>query len=109
EDSMLPEHRAEQLAAVSGARGKRYFKRQQVFATGEAAVLFLTEIVHRDPKGWWREVDDLFDLLQRFGPEPMNRALRAAVDTGRFDVDLVAQLLPARPHPHHLVQGIRHE
>jgi transposase len=110
EDSMLPQHRAEQLAAVSGARGKRYFKRQQVFATGEAAVLFLTEIVHRDPKGWWREVDDLFDLLQRFGPEPMNRALRAAVDTGRFDVDLVAQLLAARAQPSlQLVQGTRHE
>ena len=38
--SRLPEHRAALLAAISGKRGKRYLKRQHLFETGEAAVLF---------------------------------------------------------------------
>ena len=49
--SRLPEHRAAHLAAISGKRGKRYLKRQHLFETGEAAVMFLTELVHRRPAG----------------------------------------------------------
>lgn len=100
QQSTLPEHRAAQLAAVSGKRGKRYLKRQHLFDTGEAAVQVLTELVHRNPRGWIRDVDLLHDLLQRHGPEAMNRAFRAAVDVGRFDVRYVAQCLhAAAPEP----------
>ena len=91
--STLPEHRSSQLAAVAGKRGKRYLKRQHLFDTGEAAARFLTEIVHRNPKHWIQEVDDLHELLQRHGPDAMNRAFRAAVDVGRFDVRYVARCL----------------
>ena len=55
--SRLPEHRAEHLAAISGTRGKRYLKRQHLFETGEAAVLFITELVHRRAAAWVRDVD----------------------------------------------------
>jgi transposase len=99
--STLPEHRASQLAALSGKRGKRYLKRQHLFDIGEAAERFLTELVHRDPHGWSPDVDRLHDLLQRYGAEAMHRALRAAADIGRFDVDYVARCLgasrPAQP------------
>ena len=91
--STLPEHRAVQLAALSGQRGRRYLKRQHLFDTGEAAVQFLGELVHHDPHGWIRDVDLLHDLLQRHGADRMNRAFRAAVDVGRFDVGYVAQCL----------------
>ena len=100
QQSTLPEHRSAQLAAVSGKRGKRYLKRQHLFDTGEAAVQVLTELVHRNPRGWIRDVDLLHDLLQRHGPDSMNRAFRAAVDVGRFDVRYVTQCLQSSsPEP----------
>jgi len=91
--SRLPEHRAAHLAAISGKRGKRYLKRQQLFELGEAAVAFLTEIVHRSPQGWIVEVDRLHDMLQELGAERMVKAFRAAVQAQSFDVRFVAQCL----------------
>lgn len=94
--SRLPEHRAAHLAAISGKRGKRYLKRQHLFECGEAAVRFLTEMVHRSPQGWAAEVDQLHELLQSVGPESMERAFRAALDVGTVSVELVARLLGRR-------------
>jgi transposase len=93
----LPEHRAAHLAAVAGKRGKRYLKRQQLFECGEATVEVLTEIVHRSPRGWYAEIDQLHELLQLVGPEKMERACRAAVQAGSFAVAFIAQCL-GRPH-----------
>ena len=89
----LPEHRAAHLAAISGTRGKRYLKRQQLFETGEAAVQFLTELVHRKPRRWSVEVEHLHQMLQRFDAEPMERAFRAALQADAITVDFVAQCL----------------
>jgi transposase InsO family protein len=93
----LPEHRAAHLAAVAGKRGKRYLKRQQLFECGEATVEVLTEIVHRSPRGWYAEIDQLHELLQLVGSEKMERACRAAVQTGSFAVAFIAQCLGG-PH-----------
>jgi hypothetical protein len=89
----LPEHRSAQLAAIPGKRGQRYLKRQHLLDTGEAAVRFLTELVHRNPTGWPRQVDSLHALLQRHGPDAIARAFRAAVDVGRFDALYVERCL----------------
>jgi len=91
--SRLPEHRAALLAAISGKRGKRYLKRQHLFETGEAAVRFITELVHRSPRLWSTEVDQLHELLQGVGPEAMDRAFRAALDVHSISVDFVARAL----------------
>jgi hypothetical protein len=91
--SRLAEHRAAHLAAIAGKRGKRYLKRQQVLEVGESAVGFLTEVVHRNPQGWIREVDELHRMLQSLGPESLDRAFRAALESGRCDVPFVAQSL----------------
>jgi hypothetical protein len=91
--SRLPEHRAAHLAAISGKRGKRYLKRQQLFELGEAAVTFLTEIVHRSPRGWIVEVDLLHEMLQEVGAQRMLKAFRAAVQAQSFNVHFVAQCL----------------
>jgi transposase len=91
--SRLPEHRAAHLAAISGKRGKRYLKRQHLFETGEAAVLFITELVYRSPRLWSHDVDQLHDLLQTVGPEAMERAFRAALDVNNISVDFVARAL----------------
>lgn len=91
--SRLPEHRAAHLAAISGKRGKRYLKRQHLFETGEAAVLFITELVYRSPRLWSHDVDQLHDLLQAVGPEAIERAFRAALDVNNISVDFVARVL----------------
>ena len=91
--SRLPEHRAAHLAAISGKRGKRYLKRQQLFELGEEAVVFLTEVVHRSPQGWIIEVEQLHDMLQEVGAERMAKAFRAAVQTQSYEVRFVAQCL----------------
>jgi hypothetical protein len=43
--SILPEHRAQHLAAVSGKRGQLYLKRQHLLDLGPPALAFLTEVV----------------------------------------------------------------
>jgi len=91
--STLPEHRAEQLAALSGTRGKRYLRRQHLFDLGEPAVTFLTELVHRKPRSWYHDVDLLHALLQRHGADTLVRALRAAVDVGRIEVPYVEAVI----------------
>lgn len=95
EGSTLPEHRAALVAAVAGKRGKRYLKRQQLLDLGEPALIFLTEIVHRRPRLWIRDVDDLHDLLQTHGPDPLRRALAHSVETQVFDAYAIRHALQA--------------
>jgi hypothetical protein len=75
EGSTLASHRAALVAAVSGKRGKRYLKRQQLLDLGEPALLYLTELVHRRPRQWVGEVDRLHEILQGHGPEVLRRAM----------------------------------
>jgi transposase len=89
----LPEHRAAHLAAVAGTRGKRYLKRQQLFECGGATVALLTEIVHRSPRGWYPEIDQLHVLLQMLGAEKIELACRAAAAAGCFTVAFIEQCL----------------
>jgi hypothetical protein len=78
EGSTLPEHRAKRVAAVSGQRAKRYMKREHLVGLGDDALAYITEIVHRRPKVWIRDVDELHDLLEVHG----DRALRVAFARG---------------------------
>jgi len=78
EGSTLPEHRAQRVAAVSGRRAKRYMKREHLVGLGEHALAYITELVHRRPKVWIRDVDQLHDMLERYGDD----ALRAAFEIG---------------------------
>jgi hypothetical protein len=103
--SRLPEHRAAHLAALSGTRAKRYLKRQHLFETGDAAVRYLTELVHLHPRSWYHDVDELHDLLQTVGPEAMDRAFRAALDIGQLSTAFVAQCLGRSTLPLPLVCG----
>jgi transposase len=94
-----PVIRAARLAAVHGARGKKYLKRQQILDIGPAAQTFLTAVVHADQRGWSRIVDYLHDLLQQFGPDTLHRALRATLDVGRGDLEYVRQVLGQNAPP----------
>jgi hypothetical protein len=77
--SPLAEHRVALVADVSGKRGRRYLKRQQLLELGEPAIRYLTEIVHRRPRRWFQDVDRLHAILQSHGPEVLRRAMEAGL------------------------------
>jgi hypothetical protein len=91
--SILAEHRAAMLAAVSGKRGKRYLKRQQLLDLGESALLYLTEVVHRRPREWVRDIDRLHEILQIHGEHALRRAMEDAMRCELFGARYVEQAL----------------
>ena len=93
EGSSLAAHRAALVAAVSGKRGKRYLKRQQLLDLGEPAYLYLTEIVHRRPGEWVGEVDRLHEILQSHGPEVLRRAMEEGLKEEVFSASYVERFL----------------
>jgi transposase len=88
--STLPEHRAQHVAAVSGKRAKRYLQREHLLAVGRAALEYLTELTHRRPRVWIRDVERMHELLQQHGPEAMRRAFERALTDGNFGHEYIA-------------------
>ncbi len=95
EGSSLAEHRAAMVAAVSGKRGKRYLKRQQLMELGEPAIRYLTEIVHRRPGHWFEDVDRLHRILQSHGAEVLRRAMEEGLKQQTFGAMYVERSLQA--------------
>jgi transposase len=93
EGSTLAAHRAAMVAAVSGKRGKRYLKRQQLLELGELAFRYLTEIVHRRPGQWFHDVDRLHDILQRHGAEVLRRAMEEGLQEQVFSATYIERSL----------------
>jgi len=81
------------VAAVSGKRGKRYLKRQQLLELGEPAFLYLTEIVHRRPRQWFFDVDRLHDILQSYGAEVLRRAMEQGLQEQVFSATYIEGFL----------------
>lgn len=87
--SILPEHRAQRVAAVSGTRARRYLQRQHLIEVGAAALAYLTELTHRRPRAWIHEVERLHTLLQTHG----DAALRAAFERGLAEQAIGAEYI----------------
>ncbi|HEY0725646.1 MAG TPA: IS21 family transposase [Pyrinomonadaceae bacterium] len=95
EGSSLAEHRAAMVAVVSGKRGKRYLKRQQLLELGEPAIRYLTEIVHRRPRHWFEDVDRLHRILQSHGAEVLRRAMEEGLKQQIFGAIYLERSLQA--------------
>jgi hypothetical protein len=91
--SLLSEHRAQLVAAVSGKRARRYLERQHLLAVGEPALLYLTEITHRRPGVWIRDVERLHALLQEHGDAALRDAFSRGLEDGVFGAEYVAHHL----------------
>jgi transposase len=91
--SILPEHRAARVAAVSGKRGKRYLMRQHLLDTGEAAMSFLTELIHKRSRQWIPEVERLHELLHRHGPDALRKAFEQALAADTIGAEYIAHYL----------------
>ena len=89
----LPEHRAEKIAAVHGARAKLYEKRQQLLNLGRDALAVLTEITHREPRLSSRRVEELYALLEQHGDDALRTAFELAIERGQLSVSGVRRSL----------------
>lgn len=93
EGSTLPEHRAPRVAAVHGKRAKRYTKREHLLGLGEEALAYITELVHRRPKVWYRDVDELHDLLEVHGDVALRLAFARGLAERAFGHEYIAHYL----------------
>jgi len=93
EGSTLPEHRSPRVAAVSGKRAKRYTKREHLLGLGDEAVSYITEVVHRRPKVWYRDVDELHDLLEVHGDIALRLAFVRGLAERNFGHEYIAHYL----------------
>ena len=102
--SMLPEHRAQRVAAVSGRRAKRYLEREHLLALGRPALDYLTELTHRRPRLWIRDVHQLHELLQSHGTDALRAAFERGLTERLFGAEYIAHALsrsvpPPAPRP----------
>ena len=93
EGSTLPEHRAQHVAAVSGKRAKRYLQREHLLKLGPEALAYLTELTHRRPQVWLRDIDRLHTLLATYGDDAMRAALARGVAEQAIGAEYVAHFL----------------
>jgi len=91
--STLPEHRSAQVAAVSGQRGKLYLKRQQLLDVGGPVFEYLTELVHRRPRAWNGEVEELHELLMTYGEYAFLESTKQALANRCFGAEYVSHYL----------------
>jgi transposase len=112
--STLPEHRAQSVAAVSGKRAKRYLQREHLVALGETAHSYLTELVHRRPGLWLRDVQRLHELLEKHGDHVLRCAFKRGLDEQVYGHEYIAGFLrdgPIAPpeHPDRVREAASHE
>jgi transposase len=93
--STLPEHRAQQVAAVSGKRAKRYLQREHLLALGASALDYLTELTHRRPRIWIRDVDRLHELLATYGDDAVRAAFARGLAEQAIGAEYIAHYLAA--------------
>jgi transposase len=94
--SVLPEHRAAMLTVISSQRGRDYLKREHLFALGNDAVDFITELVHRRPQTWKRDVNVMHELLSLHREADVAAAISAALKAGTIGYEYVAHHLNER-------------
>jgi len=93
EGSTLPEHRAQHVAAVSGKRAKRYLQREHLLKLGPEALAYLTELTHRRPQVWLRDIDRLHTWLATYGDDAMRAALARGVAEQAIGAEYIAHFL----------------
>jgi hypothetical protein len=60
---------------------------------GGAALAYLTELVHRRPRVWIRDVDRLHELLDRHGDDALRAAFARGLAEGVYGHEYIAHYL----------------
>jgi transposase len=103
--STLPEHCAEHVAAVSGKRAKRYLQREHLLALGRPALEYLTELTHRRPRIWIRDVDRLHTLLASYGDDALRAAFIRGLEEQAIGAEYIAHYLASSVAPPPAIEG----
>jgi transposase len=90
--SYLAGQRAEQLAAVAGARRRLYFMRERILELGPVGEGYLTELIHARPHTWKGDAERLFMLLEELGDGPFLRLLQRALFQRLYGAEYVVAL-----------------
>jgi transposase len=90
--SYLPGQRAEQLAAVAGARKRLYFMRERLLELGPVGESYLTELIHARPFTWKADVERLFMLLEEVGEARFLKLLQRALFQRLYGSEYVVRL-----------------
>lgn len=90
--SYLEGQRAEQLAAVAGARKRLYFMRERILEMGPVGEGYLTELIHARPFTWKADVERLFMLLEELGDARFLRLLQRALFQRLYGAEYVVHL-----------------
>ncbi len=90
--SYLEGQRAEQLAAVAGARKRLYFMRERILELGPVGGSYLTELIHARPLTWKGDVERLFMLLEEMGEARFLRVLQRALFQQLYGAEYVVQI-----------------
>lgn len=90
--SYLPGQRAEQLAAVAGARKRLYFMRERILELGPVGESYLTELIHARPHTWKGDVERLFMLLEELGEPAFLKLLQRALFQRLYGSEYVVAL-----------------
>lgn len=90
--SYLPGQRADQLAAVAGARKRLYFMRERILELGPVGESYLTELVHARPHTWKGDVERLFALLEELGEVSFLRLLQRALFQRLYGAEYIVSL-----------------
>jgi transposase len=90
--SYLEGQRAEQLAAVAGARKRLYFMRERILELGPVGESYLTELIHARPMTWKGDVERLFMLLEELGEDRFLRILQRALFQQLYGAEYVVRL-----------------
>lgn len=107
--SYPPALRAQHLATITGTRGQLYFQRQRLLELGPVAVHYLTEIVHRRPRTWKSDVEQLYVLLNDVGATRLTAAIHATHLRTLFGAEYIRSLVATHPQQQHgAVWPLRH-
>lgn len=72
-------------------------QREHLLALGDDATAYITEIVFRRPKVWYRDIDELHDLLEVHGDRALKIAFARGLAARVFGAEYIAHYLGAGP------------
>jgi hypothetical protein len=78
---------------VSGKRAKRYLQREHLLKLGPDALAYLTELTHRRPQVWRRDIDRRHTLLATYGDDAMRAAWARGVAEHAIGAESIAHFL----------------
>lgn len=88
-----PKHRERMVSEVCGKRGRLYLKREQLLDLDPVVVEYLTEVVHRRPRTWRLDVEQLHERLLTYGDTNLVYAITKAHGERAFGHEYVTHIL----------------